>query len=210
MHPNPIYRTVDRAANLAFAIKRGFGVLSINGEAGPLISHVPFVFVDDNRRIEGHLVRSNPIARALAGGARPAILAVSGADSYVSPDWYDLADQVPTWNYVAVHVRGDLHLRPASTLRAHLDRLTQNFESRLLPKPAWLADKLSPEALEPMMKMIVPFRMEVGTVDGTWKLAQSKPEAARLAAAAQIEANGFGHEIASLAQLMRSPPQAID
>lgn len=210
MHPNPIYRGTARQANLEFAAGRGFGVLSINGEAGPLISHVPFIFTDKNRRIEAHLVRSNPIARALQNSDRPAILAISGADSYISPDWYEINDQVPTWNYVAVHIRGDLKIKPDASLRGHLDRLAAHFEARLLPKPAWLTSKVNPEALAKMMRMIVPIEMEVGTVDGTWKLSQNKPEAARIAAAEQVGQHGFGQEVAAIADLMRKPPEAVE
>ncbi|MDA1286974.1 MAG: FMN-binding negative transcriptional regulator [Proteobacteria bacterium] len=210
MHPNPIYRGTERQTNLDFAAKRGFGVLSINGEAGPLISHVPFVMTEDGRRIEAHLMRSNPIARALAGGKRPAILAISGADSYVSPDWYEMEDQVPTWNYVAVHIRGDLKLKHDADLRPHLDRLSANFEARLMPKAPWLTDKVDPDALAKLLRMIVPIELEIGTVDGTWKLAQNKPEAARLAAADAMATAGIGSETADLAKLMRAPPEKID
>jgi transcriptional regulator len=206
MHPNQAYRNVSRDDNLAFAQHRGFGVLSINGEAGPLISHVPFVFSDDFKRIEAHLVRSNPIARALSGGARPAIFAITGADGYISPDWYELEDQVPTWNYVAVHIRGDLSLQPDAALRGHLGRLSHSFEKRLAPKPEWLVDKVTPENLTKLMKMIVPVVMAVGTVDGTWKLSQNKPDAARLAAAEGLATSDLGQDTGGLAQLMRDPP----
>ena len=43
MHPNPVYHTRDDAANLAFAAERAFGVLAVNGAAGPMLSHVPFL-----------------------------------------------------------------------------------------------------------------------------------------------------------------------
>jgi len=181
----------------------------VNGEAGPLISHVPFIFTENNRRIEAHIMRSNPIARALANGARPAIFAISGADGYISPDWYEMADQVPTWNYIAVHIRGDLSLKPDAALRPHLDRLAHHFETRLAPKPEWLVEKVEPEALARLMRMIVTVEMEVGTVDGTWKLSQNKPEAARLSAAAALASDGFGHEIADLAALMQTPPEPV-
>ena len=50
--------------------------------------------------------------------------------------------------------------------------------------------------------------LHVEDVDGTWKLAQHKPEAARLAAAEALAADGFGSEVDALAALMRSA-QAI-
>lgn len=202
MHPNPVYHTADAAQNLAFARDRGFGILAVAGDAAPMLSHVPFLISDDGAEVDLHLVRSNPIARALAA-PRPARIAVCGADSYVSPDWYGMPDQVPTWNYVAVHLTGTLELRPADELRAVLDRLSAMFESRLVPKPAWTAAKMPPEALERMMRMIVPCRLTLTGVDGTWKLAQNKTAEARRSAADRVSSDGIGSERALLADLMR-------
>lgn len=203
MHPNPVFHTASVAENLAFARSRAFGVLAVAGEAGaPMLSHVPFLLSAEGAAVDLHLVRSNPIARAL-GSPRPARLAVSGPDSYVSPDWYGLEDQVPTWNYVAVHLTGTLELRPQAELRGVLDRLSDMFEARLLPNPPWRSGKMAPEALERMMRAIVPVRLRVEAVDGTWKLAQNKPEAARLGAAEGVAADGIGSGLAELATLMR-------
>ncbi len=203
MHPNPAFRTESADRNLAFARERGFGTLTINGDAGPLASHVPFLLAADGTSAELHLVRSNPIARVLTA-PRPALLAISGPDSSVSPDWYQIDDQVPTWNYVAVHLRGRLELLPSDLLRGHLDRLAAAFETRLLPKQPWLADKMPPDVLDRFMRMILPCRLTVEDVQGTWKLNQNKPEAARRAAADGIETAAIGQELAQLARLMRT------
>jgi transcriptional regulator len=113
-------------------------------------------------------------------------------------------DQVPTWNYVSVHLRGQLGLLPPEDLRGQLDRLAASFEERIAGKTPWVADKMNPEALERLMRMIVPVRLAIASVDGTWKLGQNKPEPARKGAAAGMEAAGIGAEIAGLAALMRA------
>lgn len=204
MHPNPIYRSADTARNIGFARDRSFGVLAVSDPQGgaPMLSHLPFVLSEDGTMAELHLVRSNPIARALKSPL-PARLAVSGPDSYISPDWYGMEDQVPTWNYVAVHLTGRLELCPEAELRGFLDRLSAQFEARLAPKPEWRADKMDTGALARLMRMIVPVRLQIEATDGTWKLAQNKPEAARLAAAEAVAASGIGAELMALAQLMR-------
>ncbi|SHE33030.1 negative transcriptional regulator, PaiB family [Ruegeria intermedia] len=202
MHPNPAFRAEDRARHVEFARGRGFGVLALSVDGPPLISHVPFLLSKDGAVAELHLVRSNPIVRALAN-PQEARIAVQGPDGYVSPDWYGVADQVPTWNYVAVHLTGRLELQPPDRLRDLLDRQSAFFEQRLQPKPPWRADKMDPAALERMMRMIVPCRMQITQIDGTWKLNQNKPEAARLAAAGHVEQAGIGTELGQLAALMR-------
>lgn len=205
MHPNQNYRQAPREANLAFARERGFGALSVNGDNGPLIAHVPFVMSAEGDVLEIHLVRSNPVVRALTGPT-PALLAVTGADAYISPDWYGMEDQVPTWNYVAVHLRGRLELLPQEALRSQIDRLSEEFETRLAPKKPWRTAKMTEDVLARMMRAIVPLRLTVDNVDGTWKLSQNKPEPARLGAADGVEAGTPGQGTSGLAALMRSPP----
>ncbi|MDE3028333.1 MAG: FMN-binding negative transcriptional regulator, partial [Paracoccaceae bacterium] len=111
-------------------------------------------------------------------------------------------DQVPTWNYVAVHLRGTLELLPEDSLRGMLDRLSAHFEARLLPKTPWTSHKMAEGVMERMMRMIVPCRLTIRDVQGTWKLAQNKPETARLGAATGLEA--LGPEGVRLAALMRA------
>lgn len=204
MHPNPNFRRVASAKNLAFARERGFGVLIGAGAKGPLAAHIPFLLSDDGERAEFHLVRSNPLVDIVEAGA-PLTLIVSGPDAYVSPDWYGLGpDQVPTWNYVAVHLSGYGRLVPAAALGAHLAAVSAHFEDRL-PKTPWTMDKMSETARGRLMRMIVPAEMSVAAVDGTWKLNQNKPDAARAGALEGVAAHGVGSEAAeAIARLMQA------
>lgn len=205
MHPNPIYRPSAPDRNLAYARDRGFGVLAVNGPDGPTLAHIPFLLADDGATLDLHLVRSNPIARALTT-PQQATIAVSGPDSYISPDFYGVADQVPTWNYIAVHLRGKLERLPQDDMHDMLDRQSAHFEALLDPKPRWTTTKMTPGVLDKMMRQIVPCRMTVTSVDGTWKLNQNKPDAVRLRAADHVKSYGQGSEISLLAALMMTPP----
>jgi len=69
------------------------------------------------------------------------ICAISGPDGYVSPDWYEVPDQVPTWNYVAVHLRGTLERLPQDQMHAMLDMQSAHFEDQLAPKPPFNQNK---------------------------------------------------------------------
>ncbi|MFD1344648.1 FMN-binding negative transcriptional regulator [Litorisediminicola beolgyonensis] len=207
MHPNPSFRGTDHAASLAFVRNRGFGVLAVSSDAGaPMLSHVPFLLSEDGAAADLHLVRSNPICRTLGEG-RAATLAVLGPDGYVSPDWYGVEDQVPTWNYVAVHLTGRLLPRPADEIDALLVRQSADFEARLAPKRPWTMDKMTEETRARFLRMILPVRLEIASLESTWKLNQNKPDAVRHAATERVE-DGFGQELAALAALMRTPPSA--
>lgn len=204
MHPNPTFRKTDRTRSLDFARDRGFGILATAAPEGPpLLSHIPFLLAPDGRTADLHLVRSNPICRA-ARTPVPARLDVLGPDGYVSPDWYRIDDQVPTWNYVAVSLTGQLEPLPEDALEDMLVRQSASYESRL-PKTPWTMDKMTDETRARFLRMILPFRLHVEDVQSTWKLGQNKPEAARLAAADGVE-TGLGSGLGTLAALMRSPP----
>ena len=204
MHPNPTFHSHDHAKDIAFVRDRAFGTLMINGDPVPMVAHVPVLLSEDGREVLIHLVRSNPIARALKTPL-PARIAVAGPDAYISPDWYGIVDQVPTWNYVAVQITGVLELLPHDEMREVLDTQTAHFETRLGDKAPWTADKMTAEVLDKMMRMIVPCRMRVEDIVATWKLGQNKDDAVRQRAAAQVS-GGMGTELAALAGLMADPP----
>ncbi len=201
MHPNPAFRGTPADRNLAFARMRGFGVLGVNGPEGPVAAHVPFLLSEDGTLADLHLARSNPIVRA--GLPVAAVIMVSGPDAYVSPDWYGADDQVPTWNYVAVHLRGVLSALPEDALRPHVDALSAEHEARLKPKSPWVADKMTEGVMPRMMRMILPFRLTVASVDGTWKLNQNKPPEVRARAARHLAGGDAGAQ--GIAALMRLP-----
>ncbi len=205
MHPNPIFRKTARDTALAFVRERAFGILAVSTEAAPLMAHVPFLLSEDGQSAGLHLVRSNPICRACADGV-PARLEVSGPDGYVSPDWYGIDDQVPTWNYVAVAFTGRLVAQPVETLDALLAAQSAAYEARL-PKAPWTMDKLTTDTHARFLRMILPFRFEIEDMQSTWKLNQNKPDAARAAAAAAMP-GGIGQELEALARLMQDPPAA--
>ncbi|MEJ6393458.1 FMN-binding negative transcriptional regulator [Gymnodinialimonas sp. 2305UL16-5] len=209
MHQNPAFRQEPRFSNIAMCHKRGFGMLCMNGDPVPMISHVPFALNTEGTMAELHLMRSNPIARQVTNPA-PAVIAVSGPDAYISPDWYDTPDQVPTWNYVAVHLKGVLHRMNDGQLRAHLDRLSAHFEERLAPKTPWTTHKMTKATLDRMMRQIVPFRFEVQDVEATWKLNQNKTDEARQGAADAVKFSPIGHEVETLGALMTGGVPSID
>lgn len=200
MHPNPAFRTKNDPRDIAFVRSRAFGTLSINGPDAPLTSHVPILLDEAGEEVELHLVRSNPIVAAAKSPVK-AVVTCLGPDGYVSPDWYGIDDQVPTWNYVAARITGTLECLPQDSLHELLDRLSAHFETQLSKTP-WTSDKMSSGVMDRMMRMIVPFRMTDLLIEGTWKLSQNKDNTARLGAANAI-CGGLGTDLAALSELMK-------
>ncbi|HEY4985326.1 MAG TPA: FMN-binding negative transcriptional regulator [Bradyrhizobium sp.] len=177
MYTPPLFKP-DRAACLAFAQARGFGTVSAWDDGRPIASSLPFylAYADDGTpRVAFHVARQNLLAK-LADGKSRWLMAVTGADAYVSPDWYASPDQVPTWLYQAVHLTGTVRVLSGQELGPHLDALSAKFESWLAPKPPWTSSKMTAGRLETMKKAIVGLLMSVEEVEGSFKLNQHKSD----------------------------------
>lgn len=201
MHPNPMFRKTSREANIAFVRQRSFGVLAVNADNAPLISHIPFQLSEDGTYLEAHIARGNPIFRMLSEPI-DAVIAVSGGDAYISPDWYGVEDQVPTWNYVAVHLRGKLRLLPDDELHGVLVRISANMEERLAPKKPWKIDKMDADAYARMTRQIAPVMMDISDIQGTWKLSQNKPAEVRHGAMQGAKGSEVGAQVDEIVKLM--------
>jgi len=188
MHPNPKFRWEDRPALRDMVRDIGFGALFAATPDGPRVAHVPVVWLSEDV-IGLHVARGNGIARHLDGAT--GLLNIQGPDAYVSPDWYGTGpDEVPTWNYVAVELEGRLERTDDDGLLTILDALGREQERRLAPKPEWTRDKVDPAKVAKMLTAIAGYRLGVQAWRGTLKLGQTKPDAARHAAADALEAQG--------------------
>ena len=210
MYTPPMFKP-DRATSLAFAEARGFGTACAWDGKRPIASPLPFYLDhggDCTPMALFHVARHNPLVKA-ADGVTPWVLAVNGADAYVTPDWYVSVDQVPTWLYQAVHLTGPVRALSDEELRTQVDTLSAKFENRLLPKKPWTSGKMTPGRFDAMRKAIVGLSMKVEDVEGSFKLNQHKSEADYAAVAGGLAAmpdNGSQ----TIAQLMRAArPQAF-
>jgi transcriptional regulator len=197
VHPDRQFHWKDHDAMRAFVRAHRFGALFADTPDGPCVAHVPVIWLDEDH-IAFHLSRGNRLARHL-DGAR-ALFLINGPHGYVSPDWYGMDDQVPTWNYVAVELDGVVSAMDPQQLPALIDALSLDSESRLSPKPVWTRDKMTSGLFDRMLGAITGYSMKVSDWRGTRKLGQNKPAPARLSAAQGMEAAGDP----AIAALMRA------
>jgi len=188
MHPNRAFAWEDRDAMLAFIADIAFCTICVDG---PRLVHAP-VIVAAPDRLRFHVSRGNR-AGMLAG--KRAIVSCLGAEAYVSPDWYGVPDQVPTWNYLAVEAEGPLRQLDEEALAGLLEDLSAAHEARFAPKAPWTRAKMSPGRLEAMLKSILGYELAIEELRGTRKLGQNKPGQAEAAAAGLAP---FNPEVAAL------------
>jgi transcriptional regulator len=210
MYTPPMFKP-DRAASLAFAEARGFGTACAWDGAKPVASSLPFYLsyaADGTPQAAFHVARHNPLVK-LADGTSSWLLAVNGADAYVSADWYVSPEQVPTWLYQAVHLTGPVRMLSEAELAVQIDTLSAKFEDWLLPKTPWTSAKMTAPRLEAMKKAIVGFVMTVEDVEGSFKLNQHKSEAdyAAIAGALASRSDPGSQQIAG--RMHEARPQAF-
>ena len=193
MHPAATFKVEDEAVLLAHLAAYPFVTLAAAPDGRPRIAHAPVVVrrLASGLALDFHLSRGNALAPFLAEGFRGVVVSLE-AEAYISPDWYENADQVPTWNYVSVEAEGPIVALDEAGLVTLLDDLSAQEETRLAPKPPWTRHKMSPGRFETMTRAIIGARLSVERLEGVTKLSQNKSEADQAGVAAALGDHPIG------------------
>ncbi|MEZ4876926.1 MAG: FMN-binding negative transcriptional regulator [Flavobacterium sp.] len=171
MYIPEIYLNENQAEIEQFIHENGFGIL-INQTKGKLwATHIPLLLENKNDKqiLVGHISKLNPQADSFK--TNDDVLAIfSGAHSYISSSWYD-HENVPTWNYLAVHVYGKVKLHSYEQSVEALKSLVDNYElkSKNPVKVENLSEKTMREA-----HGIVSFEIEITRIESVKKLSQNR------------------------------------
>jgi transcriptional regulator len=182
MYNPPHFATQDLDLALQLMVQHPFAMLvGPDAQGGSFATHLPLTALQDEQGLflEGHMARANPhwewLAAQSASGQQ--VLAIfSGPSAYISPGHYDTKLAVPTWNYLAVHLYGELSLIDDEEAKdALLKRLIGQHE------PAYAAQwrSLPRDYQSKMLGAIVGFRFSVQRWEGKIKLSQNRPAAER-------------------------------
>ena len=157
-----------------FLIENSFGIL-INQHSGKLTgTHIPMLLDTDENGADiltGHLSKANPQWQNFNDNEE--VLAIfNGPHSYVSSSWYE-AEQVPTWNYIAVHIYGIIKLMEGKELFDSLKKLVDKYE-RNSENPV-AVERMSDKTLK-QINGIVGFRISVHEVQAAYKLSQNRED----------------------------------
>ena len=183
MHPTAIFHAEADESAIAFIEAHPFATMAVNADNGPQVALVPLVLADDEagdtNRLMGHVARHNLFWQAAADGPVPAAAVFHGPDAYVSPSVYPSKQVdgrvVPTWNYIALEVRGQLTVetRP-DAIRPYLDAVTDKMEAhRAAP---WQVSDAPDDYIDRLSRGIVGFELTVDEIKYVRKLSQNKSD----------------------------------
>ncbi|MCM3728368.1 FMN-binding negative transcriptional regulator [Neobacillus cucumis] len=154
--------------------KNSFGTIVTTEQGKPIATHLPLGLTKkgDDSYITGHMAFGNPQWRTLET-CDDVLVMFQGPNAYISSSWYS-HENVPTWNYQAIHMYGKASLLEKNELIEELTVMLEKYEQHRENPVLW--DQLSPELLENQLKGIVGFKIKVAEIQAAYKLSQNRNE----------------------------------
>jgi transcriptional regulator len=144
-----------------------FAILITVDEDRPIATHIPVEIHEDEGKIyaTGHIAYGNMQKKTLDNNA-DVLLIFQGPHAYISSSWYTV-EEVPTWDYLAVHAYGTTRILTGDELKSDLDMLLKRYESYRENGRLW--HTFDPKLLESEMRGIVGFRIEITSIQAAVK-----------------------------------------
>ena len=194
MYTPKIYKQEDQEEINNFIRQNGFGILISHGAERIIGTHIPLELSDDGTQLHTHISRANPQWKNLDEN-KEILVIFNGPHTYISSSWYD-HENVPTWNYLAVHVYGTLRIIEGDELRISLKKLVDKYEQH--SKNPVSVETMSAEYFEKEMKGVVGFEITVNKTEAVYKLSQNRDQKNHTAIINELDnrTDDASHEIA--------------
>jgi transcriptional regulator len=172
MHIPKLYQEEDRERIIEFLKGNGFPTLVSHDGEKLVATHLPTEVVentDGSLTILGHMTRANPQWRSFGG--QEVLLIFQGAHTYISPRWYNHVN-VPTWNYMMVHVYGKARMLEGQDLYDLLNNLVRMHEINT----SYSLEGLPQDFVQKEIKGVAGFALDVTRIEAGYKLSQNRDD----------------------------------
>jgi transcriptional regulator len=194
MYVSHFYREEDLKKVADFVREHDFATLVLSQDNIPVASHLLMDFEtspDGTWLVSGHMARANKLWRSF-DPAKEVLLIFGGPSTYISPTWYNHLN-VPTWNYIAVHLYGAPRVIDSGPeLEEILGRLINRYETQ----SDYRMETLPADFREKEMRGIVGFQVKVTRVEANFKLSQNRNDEDHANVIQQLEARGDEQSLA--------------
>ena len=172
MYIPDIYKNENPEEIKKFIHENGFAILVNQTNDKLWATHIPLLLEknkDGKEILVGHISKENPQGESFKTDT--SILAIfSGPHSYISSSWYD-HENVPTWNYTAVHVYGNVKILNLEESIISLKNLVDKYEANS-ENPVRIED-LSKKTMS-QAKGIIAFEIEINSFEAVKKMSQNR------------------------------------
>ena len=174
MYVPEIYKNENQEEIEQFIHENGFAIL-VNQTLGQYwATHIPLVLeknADGKQILVGHIAKENPQGKSFINNSD--VLAIfSGPNTYISSSWYD-HENVPTWNYTAVHVYGKVKILDFEQTIQSLKRLVDKYERTVENPIRW--EDLSVARMREA-RGVTAFEIIVTNISSVKKISQNRDD----------------------------------
>ncbi|TCT20884.1 PaiB family negative transcriptional regulator [Melghiribacillus thermohalophilus] len=183
-----------------------FAILISLDEHRPLATHIPVEIRAEKGKLyaTGHIAYGNMQKKTLDHN-RDVLLIFQGPHAYISSSWYEKED-VPTWNYIAVHAYGTSRVITDDELISALGNMLKHYESHRENGRLW--DTFDPDFIRRQMKGIVGFELEITSIQAAAKMSQNRSDTDYKSIVAELEKSNQKEEI-QVAKWMREKRKGL-
>ncbi|MDC6362949.1 MULTISPECIES: FMN-binding negative transcriptional regulator [Flavobacteriaceae] len=157
-----------------FLTQNSFGILINTVDGKPWGTHIPLELETNQTGkdiLVGHISKANPQWKNFISPSE-VLCIFNGPHTYVSSSWYK-EEEVPTWNYIAVHIYGKVTILDEEQTMASLHKLVDKYEQN--SKNPISLHQMSPNTLR-QVKGVVGFQVEITEIQAAYKLSQTRVE----------------------------------
>lgn len=200
----PEFRIHDPAVIARIVRRWPFATILANGPEWPAIAHAPLTLARQPEEqalgaVEFHLAKVNP-AQGIFGPDTPVIVSILGPSAHVSPTWCkgrfpdadaDRSRTAPTWDYLALTLRGRLTVMSDAELAAHLSDLVGQTEG----DAGWRISEIDAGFYARLREHIVGYRMQIERFDCLAKFSQDENASDTAGIAAGLRERARGQDL---------------
>ncbi|WP_026965832.1 FMN-binding negative transcriptional regulator [Algoriphagus terrigena] len=175
MYIHPINSWENEPEIIEFIKKNAFATLVSQAKGRSWATHIPFVLEknkEGNAILSSHIAKANPQWKGISEQDEVLVI-FQGPHAYISSSWYN-HENVPTWNYLAVHVYGKVRIIEGEELMAHLKSLVDVYESGRPNRVS--VETMSESYVQSQVRALVGIEIEIKEVQASAKLSQNRDD----------------------------------
>src|SRR5690554_6141947 len=169
------FKEKDKQTLLEFIEAYPFAYMSGSFLSGEQVAtQLPILMEERNDELyfQGHIMRNTDHHKAFVENPNT-LLVFTGPSCYVSASWYSNPSMGSTWNYMSVHVRGQVTFMSDKQLVEFMKKLTLKFEDGNTQSHTYY-DNLPDTYLDKWMPAIVGIEIKADKLDNVFKLSQNR------------------------------------
>jgi len=155
----------------SFIEKNSFAIIVTQNNGKIVATHIP-VLINKDEGVNGtlycHIAKANEQWKNID---KEVLVIFTGAHQYISPTWYETSQAVPTWNYISVHVYGNIEIINDGREKIKIvSELVKYFEGE---NSSYKTEELNQSYFTGLLNGIVVFKIEIKKLEGKQKLSQN-------------------------------------